>query len=102
MYKTKGGRDVFGGGGITPDVYISNKFESINDSSDSTWQLELSQQSGSGGEEIQLQRVARYITAKIELNGNGTSTPKFKSLQIRSRVNLASILPDNITCPSVV
>jgi len=70
--------------GESIDVFLSNKFESINDSSDSTWQLELSQQSGTGGEEVQLQRVARYITAKIELNGNGTSTPKFKSIQIRA------------------
>ena len=70
--------------GESVDVFISNKFESINDSSDSTWQLELSQQSGTGGEEVQLQRVARYVTAKIELNSNGTTTPKFKSLQIRA------------------
>jgi hypothetical protein len=70
--------------GESVDVFLSNKFESINDSSDSTWQLELSQQSGTGGEEVQLQRVARYVTAKIELNGNGTSTPKFKSIQIRA------------------
>ena len=70
--------------GESIDVFISNKFESINDSSDSTWQLELSQQSGTGGEEVQLQRVARYVTAKIELNSNGTTTPKFKSLQIRA------------------
>jgi len=70
--------------GESVDVFISNKFESINNSSDSTWQLELSQQSGTGGEEVQLQRVARYVTAKIELNGNGTSTPKFKSIQIRA------------------
>ncbi len=27
MYKTKNGRNVFGGGGITPDVYISNKVD---------------------------------------------------------------------------
>jgi len=70
--------------GESIDVFISNKFESINDSSDSTWDLELSQQSGTGGEEVQLQRVARYVTAKIQLNSNGTSTPKFKSLQIRA------------------
>jgi hypothetical protein len=70
--------------GESIDIFISNKFEAINNSADSTWQLELSQQSGTGGEEVQLQRVARYVTAKIELNGNGTSTPKFKSLQIRA------------------
>ena len=70
--------------GESVDIFLSNKFEAINNSADSTWQLELSQQSGTGGEEVQLQRVARYVTAKIELNGNGTSTPKFKSLQIRA------------------
>ena len=70
--------------GESVDIFLSNKFESINNSADTTWQLELSQQSGTGGDEVQLQRVARYITAKIELNGNGTSTPKFKSLQIRA------------------
>ena len=72
------------GSGESVDIFVSNKFEAINNSADSTWQLELSQQSGTGGEEVQLQRVARYVTAKIELNGNGTSTPKFKSLQIRA------------------
>ena len=72
------------GSGESVDIFLSNKFEAINNSADSTWQLELSQQSGTGGEEVQLQRVARYVTAKIELNGNGTSTPKFKSLQIRA------------------
>ena len=70
--------------GESVDVFISNKFEAINDSEDTTWDLELSQQSGTGGEEVQLQRVARYVTAKIVLNSNGTSTPKFKSIQIRA------------------
>ena len=40
--------------GESVDVFISNKFEAINNSADSTWQLELSQQSGTGGEEVQL------------------------------------------------
>ena len=67
------------------EVYLSNIFETINDASDSDWKLELNQTSGTGGEEAQLTRVARYITSKVVLkSATNASTPKFKSVQIRA------------------
>ena len=67
------------------EVYLSNKLEAINDSNDSSWSLELEQRSGSGGTEVQLNRVARYVTAKIVLKSvtSGVS-PKLHSIQIRA------------------
>ena len=67
------------------EVYLSNKFEAINDANDSDWSLELNQLSETGGEEAQLTRVARYITSKIVLkSGTNATTPKFKSIQLRA------------------
>ena len=67
------------------EVYLSNKYEAINDSDDSDWALELTQESGTGEEESQLARVARYISAKIVLKSATTvSTPSLKSIQLRA------------------
>jgi len=67
------------------EVFLSNKLEAINDPNDSSWTLELEQRSGSGGSEVQLNRVARYVTAKIVLKSvtSGVS-PKLHSIQIRA------------------
>ena len=67
------------------EVFLSNKLEAINDPNDSSWSLELEQRSGSGGTEVQLNRVARYVTAKIVLKSvtSGVS-PKLHSIQIRA------------------
>ena len=67
------------------EVFLSNKLEAINDPNDSSWQLELEQRSGTGGTEVQLNRVARYVTAKIVLKSvtSGVS-PKLHSIQIRA------------------
>ena len=72
-------------GSDSVEVYLSNKFEAINDPDDSDWSLELNQLSGIGGDEQQLTRVARYITAKVVLKTpTNDSTPKFKSIQLRA------------------
>jgi hypothetical protein len=72
-------------GSDSVEVYLSNKFEAINDPDDSDWALELNQLSGTGGDEQQLTRVARYITAKVVLKTpTNDSTPKFKSIQLRA------------------
>ena len=71
--------------GNTVELYLSNKFESINDSNDSTWDLEVNAESGVGEESVQLQRVARYVVAKVVLkSATQTSTPKFKAFRVRA------------------
>ncbi len=71
--------------GAHVQMYLSNKYESINDSNDSTWQLEVDVNSGTGEEPVQLSRLARYIAVKVVLKSeNNTVTPKFKSFQIRA------------------
>jgi len=70
--------------GESVELHISNKYEAINDSNDSSFDLEVNVNSGVGGEEAQISRVARYVVPKIVLKGNTTSTPKFKSFQVRA------------------
>jgi len=70
--------------GESVELHISNTYEAINDSDDSSWDLEVNVTSGTGGGEQQISRVARYVATKIILKGNSTSTPKFKSFQIRA------------------
>ena len=70
--------------GESVELHISNTYEAINDSNDSSFDLEINIQSGIGGEEVQISRVARYVVPKIVLKGNGTSTPKFKSFNVRA------------------
>ena len=71
--------------GAHVELYLSNKYEAINNSNDSTWQLELHVGSGTGEEPVQLSRLARYVAVKIVLKSeNNTVTPKFKSFQVRA------------------
>ena len=70
--------------GESVELHISNKYEAINDSNDSSFDLEVNVNSGIGGVETQISRVARYVVPKIVLKGNTTSTPKFKSFQVRA------------------
>ena len=71
--------------GNTVELHLSNKFESINDSNDSTWDLEVNAESGVGEELVQLQRVARYVVAKVVLKSpTQTSSPKFKAFRVRA------------------
>ena len=71
--------------GNTVELHLSNKYESINDSNDSTWELEVNAESGVGEESVQLQRVARYVVAKVVLkSANQTTSPKFKAFRVRA------------------
>jgi len=71
--------------GETVELHLSNKYESINDSNDSTWDLEVNAESGIGEESVQLSRVARYVVAKVVLKSvNQTTSPKFKAFRVRA------------------
>ena len=87
--------------GESVELHLSNKYESINDSNDSTWQLEVNAESGVGEQAVQLSRVARYVVAKVVLkSGNETTSPKFKAFRVRAlaRPELVVIqIPVNIS-----
>jgi hypothetical protein len=87
--------------GETVELHLSNKYESINDSNDSTWQLEVNAESGVGEQAVQLSRVARYVVAKVVLkSANQTTSPKFKAFRVRAlaRPELVVIqIPVNIS-----
>ena len=71
--------------GETVELHLSNKYESINDSNDSTWQLEVNAESGVGEQAVQLSRVARYVVAKVVLKtATETTSPKFKAFRVRA------------------
>ena len=71
--------------GESVELHLSNKYESINDSNDSTWQLEVNAESGVGEQAVQLSRVARYVVAKVVLkSANETTSPKFKAFRVRA------------------
>ena len=87
--------------GESVELHLSNKYESINDSNDSTWQLEVNVESGVGEQAVQLSRVARYVVAKVVLkSANETTSPKFKAFRVRAlaRPELVVIqIPVNIS-----
>ena len=87
--------------GESVELYLSNKYEAINDSNDSTWDLEVNAQSGVGEQAVQLSRVARYVVAKVVLkSANQTTSPKFKAFRVRAlaRPELVVIqIPVNIS-----
>ena len=69
----------------TVELHLSNKYEAINDSNDSTWDLEVNALSGVGEQAVQLSRVARYVVTKIVLkSANQTTSPKFKAFRVRA------------------
>ena len=73
------------GSGETVELHLSNKYESINDSNDSTWDLEVNAESGVGEQSVQLSRVARYVVAKVVLkSATQTTSPKFKAFRVRA------------------
>ena len=85
----------------TVELHLSNTYEAINDSNDSTWDLEVNALSGTGEESVQLQRVARYVVAKVVLKSpNQVNSPKFKAFRVRAlaRPELVVIqIPVNIS-----
>ena len=87
--------------GQSVELHLSNKYEAINDSNDSTWDLEVNAQSGVGEQAVQLSRVARYVVAKVVLkSADQTTSPKFKAFRVRAlaRPELVVIqIPVNIS-----
>ena len=66
-------------------VSYSTKFEALNNSSDSSYVTALTQQGGTGDNEVQIQKVSRYLVGKVTLSTTNTSnTPKVKSVQFRA------------------
>ena len=71
--------------GTSVEVAVSTKFESLNNSADSSFETVIIQQGGTGDNEVQIEKVSRFIVAKVTLKTSTTSnTPKVKSVQIRA------------------
>ena len=70
---------------VTVDLFYSTKFEALDNSADSSFVRALTQSSGVGDEEKQIAEVSRYVIGKVVLkSGDGTDTPKVKSVQFRA------------------
>ena len=70
---------------VSIELYYSTKFEALDNPNDSSFTRALTQSSGYGDEEKQIAEVARYIIGKVILkSGDGTATPKLKSVQFRA------------------
>ena len=71
--------------GTSVNIDVSTKFESLNDSSDSSFDTVIQQTVGTGDNEVQLKKVSRFLVTKLTLKTTNTSnTPKVKSVQIRA------------------
>ena len=71
--------------GTSVEVAVSTKFESLNNSADSSFETVITQQGGTGDNEVQIEKVSRFIVAKVTLKTSTTSnTPKVKSVQVRA------------------
>ena len=71
--------------GTSVEVAVSTKFESLNNSADSSFETVIIQQGGTGDNEVQIEKVSRFIVAKVTLKTSTTSnTPKVKSVQVRA------------------
>ena len=85
----------------TVSLAFSTKFESLNDVSDSSYKTAITQASGTGDQENQIEEVARYIVGKLTLSTTNTSnTPKVKSVQFRALPRpetVVSQIPINIS-----
>ena len=71
--------------GTSVEVAVSTKFESLNNSADSSFETVITHQGGTGDNEVQIEKVSRFIVAKLTLKTSTTSnTPKVKSVQVRA------------------
>ena len=71
--------------GTSVEVAVSTKFESLNNSADSSFETVITQSGGTGDNEVQIEKVSRFIVAKVTLKTSTTSnTPKVKSVQVRA------------------
>ena len=67
------------------ELFLSTKFEALDNSSHSSYELSLTQTTGTGDTEVQIEKVSRYIVGKLVLkSSNGANTPQVKSVQIRA------------------
>ena len=67
------------------EVSVSTKFESLNNPNDSSFQDVIIQTTGTGDNEVQIEKVSRYLVGKITLkSSNESNTPKVKSVQFRA------------------
>tara|TARA_Y100001937_G_scaffold127958_1_gene201818 strand:- start:251 stop:2176 length:1926 start_codon:yes stop_codon:yes gene_type:complete len=67
------------------ELFLSTKFEALDDSNHSSYELSLTQTTGTGDTEKQIAKISRYIVGKVVLkSANGGNTPKLKSVQIRA------------------
>jgi hypothetical protein len=66
--------------------FISTRPETINDSGNTNWELANDSTQGFGGEEVQINRNARYLNMKIVLQATDdfTGTPVFRSVSARA------------------
>jgi len=66
--------------------FISTRPETINDENDTRWELANDSTQGFGGEEVQINRNARYLNMKIVLQATDdkTGTPVFRSVSARA------------------
>ena len=70
---------------VSAELFYSTKFEALDDANDASFVRALTQSSGIGDEEKQIAEVSRYIIGKVVLkSGDGTDTPKIKSVQFRA------------------
>jgi len=71
--------------GTSVEIDVSTKFESLNDSSDSSFENVIIQTTGTGDNETQIEKVSRFLVGKLTLKTSNTAnTPKVKSVQIRA------------------
>jgi len=67
------------------ELFLSTQFEALDDSNHSSYELSLTQTTGTGDTEIQTEKISRYIVGKVVLKStNGANTPQLKSVQIRA------------------
>ena len=67
------------------ELFLSTQFEALDDSNHSSYELSLTQTTGTGDTEVQLTKISRYIVGKVVLKStNGANTPQLKSVQIRA------------------
>tara|TARA_Y100000768_G_scaffold296661_1_gene230471 strand:+ start:1383 stop:3317 length:1935 start_codon:yes stop_codon:yes gene_type:complete len=71
--------------GTSVEIDVSTKFESLNNSGDSSFDNVITQTTGTGDNEVQIEKVSRYLVGKITLKTSNTAnTPKVKSIQFRA------------------
>ena len=67
------------------ELYVSTEIASINDSTHSSWDKVVFDQEGNSLKTAQMDKISRYVTAKLVLKSQGNvTTPVVNSIQIRA------------------